>query len=71
MNTNQYTNRLRTAQAAAYLNLSKSTLEKLRLAGGGPRYAKLGKICTYTVVDLDAWADARLRSSTSESPSAS
>ncbi len=58
--------RLRTAEAAEYLNLSKSTLEKLRLTGGGPRYAKLGKIVVYGLSDLDAWTEARMRMSTSE-----
>ncbi|MFI5020865.1 MAG: helix-turn-helix transcriptional regulator [Alphaproteobacteria bacterium] len=58
--------RLRTREAAEYLNLSKSTLEKYRLTGEGPRYAKLGKVVTYTVEDLNAWADSRTRHSTSE-----
>lgn len=57
---------LRTAEAAAYLGLGKSTLEKLRLTGEGPRYAKLGKICVYDLVDLDAFREARKRQSTSE-----
>jgi hypothetical protein len=52
--------RLRTLEAADYLNVSKSFLEKLRLTGRGPRYAKLGKIVTYTAEDLDAWANARM-----------
>jgi len=66
MPTNVYHHRLRTQDAALHLGLSKSTLEKLRLAGGGPRYAKLGKICVYALDDLEAWAQARLRNSTSE-----
>lgn len=59
--------RLRTADASLYLNLSESTLEKYRLTGAGPRYAKLGRIVTYSVQDLDAWIAARIRMSTSES----
>ena len=62
----EFQRRLRTPEAAALLGLSKSTLEKLRLTGGGPRYAKLGKICTYAVEDLQAWAAERTRLSTSE-----
>lgn len=59
--------RLRTPEAAAYLGLSKSTLEKRRLTGDGPRYTKLGpKVVSYLLEDLDAWADARMRNSTSE-----
>jgi predicted DNA-binding transcriptional regulator AlpA len=59
--------RMRTSEAARYLAVSESLLEKLRLRGTGPRYAKLGKkIVVYEVADLDAWADAAKRSSTSE-----
>ena len=50
---------------AQYVGLSRSTMEKLRLTGDGPRYAKLGKVCAYSVQDLDSWANARLRTSTS------
>lgn len=66
MQSDNYQRRVRTPEAAIYLGLSKSTLEKLRLTGGGPRYAKLGKIVTYALDDLVAWADERTRTSTSE-----
>jgi predicted DNA-binding transcriptional regulator AlpA len=59
--------RMRTPVAAAWLGVSKSFLEKLRLPGDGPRFAKLGKIIVYEDVDLDAWAQARKRDSTSAS----
>lgn len=55
---------LRTKEAAAYLGLSASTLNKLRCFGGGPRYFKLGKPVVYAVSDLDAWMVARARAST-------
>lgn len=58
--------RLRTREAAAYVGLSPSTLEKLRLTGTGPLYSKLGKVVVYDPIDLDAWADARKRTSTSD-----
>jgi len=58
---------LRTPGAADYIGLAKSTLEKMRLRGDGPRYAKLGRVCTYTTEDLDAWVNARSRTSTSDS----
>jgi predicted DNA-binding transcriptional regulator AlpA len=58
--------RVRTPEAAAILGLSASTLEKLRLRGNGPRYAKLGRICVYSPQDLEAWVIARSRQSTSE-----
>ena len=57
---------LRVREAAAYLNLSKSTLDKLRTAGTGPRYAKAGRIVVYARADLDAWLAGRVRQSTSE-----
>ena len=40
-NTNSENRWLRTEEAAAYVGLSKSTLEKLRVTGGGPVYAAL------------------------------
>jgi predicted DNA-binding transcriptional regulator AlpA len=58
--------RVRTAEASKYLNLSESTLEKYRLTGSGPRYAKFGRIVTYSLEDLDTWVNARTRTSTSE-----
>lgn len=58
--------RLRTKDAAAYIGLSKSTLEKYRVTATGPVYAALGRIVVYDVDDLDAWVEARKRHSTSE-----
>jgi hypothetical protein len=57
----------RTPQAAEYVGLSTSTLEKFRLTGNGPVYQKAGpKIVVYRIEDLDAWLDTRRRRSTSE-----
>lgn len=55
---------IRTKQAAEYLGLSKSTLDKLRHFGGGPRYFKLGRAVIYDTNDLDAWRNDRVRKST-------
>lgn len=52
---------IRTKQAAAHLGLSKSTLDKLRHFGGGPRYYKLGRAVVYSIADLDAWMQERAR----------
>jgi predicted DNA-binding transcriptional regulator AlpA len=58
---------LRTPDAAVYVGLSPSTLEKLRLNGNGPVYQKAGpKIVVYRLEDLDAWLSARRRRSTSD-----
>ncbi|WP_438749174.1 helix-turn-helix transcriptional regulator [Pararhizobium sp. O133] len=49
----------RTPQAAAYLGVSKSLLDKLRCYGGGPIYAKLGSSVIYSAADLDAWISSK------------
>ncbi len=49
---------LRTPEAAEYLGLSTSTLEKNRVAGEGPRFIRLGgRAVGYDLRDLDAWLD--------------
>ena len=59
--------RLRTPEAASYVGLRPSTLEKLRLSGCGPAYYKAGpKIVLYETTDLDVWLHARRRTSTSD-----
>lgn len=57
---------LDTREAAAYVRLSKPTLERFRLTGEGPCYAKMGKAVRYRRADLDAWLSSRLIRSTSE-----
>lgn len=59
---------LRTPEAAEYIGLSKSTLEKLRVTGGGPAYSPLGRAVVYRLDDLDEWVLARKRNSTSANP---
>ena len=55
-----------TKQAALAVNMSVRTLERKRLAGTGPKYAKLGKLIRYQEEDLQEWALASLRTSTSQ-----
>ncbi len=58
---------MRTDEAANYLRLSRSTLEKLRLSGMGPPYIKSGqRIVIYKLEDLDGWLEGRKHLSTSE-----
>lgn len=58
---------LNVRQAAARLGLSKSTLDKMRGAGTGPRFIKsTARAVRYDPADLDAWVEARRRTSTSE-----
>jgi len=66
MHPKEYRKLLSTGGAAEYLGLGQSTLEKWRLIGSGPRFVTLGRRIVYDPEDLDAFARARKRSSTSE-----
>jgi predicted DNA-binding transcriptional regulator AlpA len=57
---------LTVGEAATYVSLSASTLNRLRVSGGGPRYAKLAGKVLYDVRDLDQWIEDSKRGSTSE-----
>lgn len=57
---------LTNAEAAKYLRLSPRTLEKHRVLGGGPRFRKFGRRVLYALTDLEAWADERTFSMTSD-----
>ena len=60
--------RLMTPVAAAdYLGgIAKQTLAKWRCLGGGPEFVRVGSRIFYEHRALDAWLDARRRTSTSE-----
>lgn len=67
MHPSQCVKMLDVKSAARRVGLSKSTLDKMRVFGGGPRFAKLGsRRVAYDIADLDAWVAERLRNSTSE-----
>jgi predicted DNA-binding transcriptional regulator AlpA len=54
-------------QAAALRRLSERTLERLRVAGTGPRFVRAGgRSVRYREVDLEAWIASRVVGSTSE-----
>lgn len=55
-----------TAEAAEYLRLSRSCLAKWRCGGGGPSFILAGRKVLYAKAVLDAWLDARVRTSTSD-----
>ena len=57
---------LDTDDAARHLGLAANTLEKMRVAGTGPRFCKLCRAVRYRVVDLENYLAARVISSTSE-----
>lgn len=52
--------------AAKLLGLSVRTLERHRVAGTGPRFARLGRLVRYRENDLIEWIDSNLRNSTAE-----
>jgi excisionase family DNA binding protein len=58
--------KLRTGQAAVYTGLAKSTLEKLRVHGGGCPYMRVGRVVVYDPDDLDAWLASHKRTCTSD-----
>jgi predicted DNA-binding transcriptional regulator AlpA len=53
-------------EAALALRLSERTLERWRVSGDGPPFAKLGRRIGYRESDLEAWINSRLVGSTSE-----
>ena len=55
---------LTTSEAAAYLGLATSTLNKWRCSGDGPEFVKLGRAVRYRPEDLDAFLAARRLTST-------
>lgn len=52
--------------ASEHVGLSVSTLNKLRVFGGGPIFLKLGRRVAYDLADLDAWLATKRRRSTSD-----
>ena len=54
--------------AAEFLGISPRTLEKWRVAGGGPVFCKLGRrLVRYELRELEAFSERDRRTSTSES----
>ncbi|XIA62016.1 helix-turn-helix domain-containing protein [Bradyrhizobium sp. TZ2] len=57
---------LNTKEAAAWLRLTKNTLEKMRVNGTGPIYRKHGRYVRYHIEDLVDYSNATKRRSTSD-----
>jgi Helix-turn-helix domain len=57
---------LNTVEAAAWLRLTKNTLEKMRVQGRGPIYRKHGRYVRYHIEDLVDYSQASKRTSTSD-----
>lgn len=59
--------RISVSEAASYLALAESTLNKMRMTGGGPRFLKLSaRRVAYDTADLDEWLLTKRRCSTSD-----
>jgi hypothetical protein len=58
----------RPPEAAEYLRVSVSWLNKKRVYGGGPRYYKLGRNVIYSLPDLEEFVASNARHDTSERP---
>jgi excisionase family DNA binding protein len=57
---------LNTKEAAERLGCSPSYLNKLRCKGGGIVFVHVGRLVRYRPEDIDAFLDARRRTSTSD-----
>lgn len=57
---------LTVADAARHLSVSQSYLNKARVRGDGPPYAKLGKAIRYRADALERWISNQERISTTE-----
>lgn len=57
---------LTTTEAARYLGVSQSFLEKDRVSSGRIPHVKIGRAVRYLPADLDAYVQRRRRASTSD-----
>lgn len=57
---------LTTKQAAALLALHPDTLRRYRRDGGGPPFARVGRVVRYKLAELDAWMAQRSATSTAQ-----
>lgn len=57
---------LNTNQAAEYLGMSPTTLNRMRVTGDGPPYSKVGRRVIYDIRELDDWVTQRKRRFTGE-----
>jgi hypothetical protein len=51
---------------AGILGTAEKFLETRRCNGGGPKFVKIGKFCRYRMADVNAWIEAQLANSTSD-----
>lgn len=53
-------------EAAKLLDVAPNTLAKMRIAGNGPSFVKVGRNVRYRPADIEAWVNARTVRSTSQ-----
>lgn len=56
------------AKVTELLSLSKNDLAKMRCDGSGPVFFRIGRRVRYRCADIQAWLDARRRTSTAAMP---
>ena len=61
---------LTVTEAADYLRSGVSTLNKLRVYGGGPPFVKINTSVRYRRVDLDRFIEKQLQKSTADKSAA-
>ena len=59
--------RITVTEAARYLGIAASTLNKRRIYGGQPPFIKMGRRVVYDLADLDSFIAQSRRDSTSHS----
>lgn len=57
---------MRVNEAADYLGLSVSALNKWRVTGKGPKFVKMGRVVAYRISDLHEWLEKQAIQSTSQ-----
>ena len=57
---------MNTENCAEYLGVSKKTLERMRVEGGGPPFKKIGHRVMYSDHDIQRWVEENTFQSTSE-----
>ncbi len=55
------------SEAASFLKLSVTTLNRYRTTGAGPKYRKLGRAVRYLRTDLMDWVEGKGQTSTTRS----
>ena len=58
--------RMNSAEAARYLGISETLLNRLRVRGGGPLFSRISIRVVYDSADLDAYLESTLCATTAD-----